>query len=196
MKSLFSLLFFSLLSFSTSFAQKFTLVPGKSVIIWECADEFGRGHEGTLTPTTGTVEMNSEGIINKGEFKIDMGSIRNTDQPTEKNRKELEDHLKSADFFDVSQFPYAFFNISSVTKTNNGEYKIAGLLAIRGKINPVSFPATIKMNQATPTATGKLVINRTKWDINYQSKTIFGKLKDAAIADDIELTINLQFKKV
>jgi hypothetical protein len=43
-------------------------------------------------------------------------------------------------------------------------------------------------------ASGKLVIDRTKWDVRYKSGKFFDNLKDQAISDDIEFHITIVAK--
>ena len=44
-------------------------------------------------------------------------------------------------------------------------------------------------------ASGKLVIDRTKWDVRYKSGKFFDNLKDQAISDSIEFHIMIVAKK-
>ena len=47
------------------------------------------------------------------------------------NNADRDSHLKSADFFDVDNFPKLSFVSTDVKKINEGEYKISGDLTIK-----------------------------------------------------------------
>jgi polyisoprenoid-binding protein YceI len=155
-----------------------------------------KGHEGTLQLLAGTVSTSSTGQIVKGDFVIDMTSIACTDLKDARGRKNLEDHLRSADFFDTQLFPKAGFSISQITpvEARANEFMITGFLSIKGVTNMIRFPATILLNKEVITAKGEVIIDRTKWNINYQSKTIFTTLKDGFISDHIKITMDLTFR--
>ncbi len=51
-----------------------------------------------------------------------------------------DDHLRSADFFNVEEFPTMTFQSTSWTKTNGG-FEIEGNLTIRGNTKPVTLKA-------------------------------------------------------
>ncbi len=57
-------------------------------------------------------------------FSADVNSI-NT------NNTDRDNHLRSADFFDVEKFPKLTFITTSIQKLNEGEYKITGDLTIK-----------------------------------------------------------------
>ena len=39
------------------------------------------------------------------------------------------------------------------------------------------------------------MINRTEWNVNYASKSVFDDLKDKFVEDNIELTVNVKVLK-
>lgn len=59
---------------------------------------------------------------------------------------ELDKHLKSADFFDVAQFPTATFKATKIAVTGANTGTITGDLTLRGVTKPVTLEATF--NQA------------------------------------------------
>ncbi|MDX1472244.1 MAG: YceI family protein, partial [Flavobacteriaceae bacterium] len=57
-------------------------------------------------------------------------------------------------------------------------------------------PVTVTDNGDTVTLTSDtFTIDRTKWDVNYGSKSVFDNLGDNFINDDIELKINITADK-
>lgn len=66
------------------------------------------------------------------EASIDVASISTREA-------DRDNHLKSADFFDVAKYPSITFKSSSVSKDGDGGYKVAGELTIRGVTKPVTL---------------------------------------------------------
>ena len=60
----------------------------------------------------------------------------------------LDEHLKSADFFDAEQFPQATFKSTSVRATGEGRLEVTGNLDLHGVTRPVVLDVTL--NKAAP----------------------------------------------
>jgi polyisoprenoid-binding protein YceI len=196
-KLTFLLFLFPLISFAQTTQKRFELSPYESKLIWKGSNFGGAGgHDGTLQVTSGfLLIVNNQ--ITKGDFVIDMNSIRNTDQKDEQSRRDLEEHLRSDDFFSVALYPKAFFNITKIVPAISARpdlYNITGFLGIKGVTNLITFPATVVINKQTARAQADIVIDRTKWNITFQSKTIFATLKDGILADEVKISIDLLFK--
>jgi hypothetical protein len=61
----------------------------------------------------------------------------------------LDEHLKSADFFDVSEHPTSTFELTELTKDTAGgaTHMITGNLKLRGVEKSVSFPANVTLGK-------------------------------------------------
>ena len=78
-------------------------------------------------------------------IKIDMQSINTTNLEGAWKDK-LDGHLKSPDFFSVSNFPNALIKFSgNQNMSNNGEINFEGNLTIKEITHPTKFSA--KLNQ-------------------------------------------------
>jgi polyisoprenoid-binding protein YceI len=78
----------------------------------------------------------------------------------------------------------------------NGKSYVKGNLTIKEKTNGVEFPATVTMDENTITLTSEqFEIDRTKWDINFKSKSVFDDLKDNFISDEMKITVMLVANK-
>lgn len=53
-----------------------------------------------------------------------------------------DNHLKSADFFDMENHPTITFESTSFKKTGDGTYEVKGNLTMRGNTKPVTLTAT------------------------------------------------------
>ncbi|MCP4521371.1 MAG: YceI family protein [Cytophagales bacterium] len=146
-------------------------------------------HNGEIKLSTGSLEL-AEGKLVGGEFVVDMASMTCLDLEDEAYNAKLIGHLKADDFFGVDSFPTAKLVIKSVA----GDTATADL-TIRDKTNEVSFPATVSVDSNGVSAEGKLVIDRSQFDVKYGSSSFFDDLKDKAIANEIELTIAVKANK-
>jgi polyisoprenoid-binding protein YceI len=181
----------------TNSATKWELNQKESKLLWMGKPIVGSGHEGTIQFVSGFVTTSATGLLTQGELVVDMNTIKNTDMKPDDGGKDLEAHLKNDDFFSVAKFPRANFSILKVvldpTYKTSGQVKITGLLTIKGITNQVEFTAITASSKENIAVKGDLIIDRTKWDINYQSKSIFKTLKDGIISDEIKLSIDLKF---
>ena len=82
--------------------------------------------KGSFDKHTGTVDINDKDITkSKVEVTIDTDSI-NT------NVQKRDEHLRSADFFDVAKFPTMTFVSKKVAKAGKDKLKVTGDLTLHG----------------------------------------------------------------
>ena len=169
--------------------EKFQVDTKASTLVWKGKKVTGE-HTGNIQIASGT--LTSEGkVVSKGSFEIDLTSITVTDIQDKASNEKLVGHLKGDDFFGVTKFPKANFVLSSITAKSGNEYLVSGKLTIKGITNDIQFPAVIVKDAKKITATAKIVVDRTKYDIHYKSKNFFENLGDKAIEDNFELDLKL-----
>jgi len=169
-------------------AAKYMADIEASTIEWQGFKPTGT-HKGTINIETGALSM-SGSTIESGTFLIDMSSIKDS----ESNAK-LEGHLKSPDFFDVEKYPSAAFEITGL-EAKDGKSMLSGNLTLKDAKNNVTFPVTVSENGDTVTLSSEVfTIDRSKWNVQYGSKSFFDNLGDKFINDDIELKIMITAKK-
>jgi polyisoprenoid-binding protein YceI len=162
----------------------------ESVVTWKGSSVKG-AHTGYVYISKGEL-MIENGQLVGGTVEVDMSTIEGDDHRSDNN---LIKHLKDPDFFDVKKFPFSTIAITSVASINDENKKITGNLTIKGITHPVTFPANMEVQDGIVKANGKLVIDRTEWDVRYNSGKFFDNLKDQAIADSIEFNIKIVAKK-
>ncbi len=160
----------------------------KSTVKW-MGSKITEGHVGSINIQKGVL-MIEHGTLVGGQISIDMTSIENTDQEG-KWKANLEGHLKSDDFFDVEKFPLATITITKAIKGTEHNYKIIADLTIKGITHSITFDAEVNINKVEFFAAAKIKIDRTKWDIVYNSGNFFKDLGDKLILDEIEFDIYL-----
>lgn len=167
-------------------AQTRKINLAKSAIQWTGKKITGE-HSGSLQFKQGLLTYSKKKLV-KGDFIVDMTTLNNTDQ-SGKDKLQLESHLKSNDFFNTEDFKEASLVFKSIKPTSKGKYAIIADLTIKGRTNPILFDMTIKGNTAAAT----LVVDRTKYGIQYGSGSFFADLGDRTIYDEFELKVNLIF---
>jgi len=166
----------------------------KSMIEWKGFKPTG-SHTGTIAIGEGKVNVN-DGAIESGSFAITMNSIAVTDIPAEdEGNAKLRGHLVSGDFFDVEKYPNAKFEVTGIANVE-GKTMLSGNLTMKDATNNISFPVSTSINGDTMTLTSEtFTIDRSKWNVQYGSKSFFDNLGDKFINDDIELKVTLVANK-
>jgi len=166
----------------------------ESQIMWTGRKVVGDSHTGTLTVSEGRLMMGGEKLIG-GEFTIDMNSLTNTDIEDAKSKGSLEGHLKNEDFFEVSKFPTAKFELVQVQPVTGNDavtHNLTGNLTMKGVTKSITIPANVIVTDATISAvTPAFDINRTDWGVKYGSG-LTGAVGDKVISDQVALVINLK----
>ena len=181
------------LSSFTTHVNKVNANKNNSSVIWTGSKPTG-SHTGNVILKDGYLSFDHGNLVG-GEFTIDMTSITCSDIESEKKNKYLVDHLKDEDFFDVNKFPEAKLVVNRVKNLEGSQFEMKGNMTIKGITNPVTFNADIKINRNSYTAIAKIIIDRTKWGVEYKSGNIFKDLGDKIIYDDMEFDIFLVSEK-
>ncbi|WP_338409662.1 YceI family protein [uncultured Flavobacterium sp.] len=159
----------------------------KSTINWVGKKVTGK-HEGTINLKDGALILEEKKLVG-GNFTVDMTSIAVTDLEGGMKGK-LEGHLKAEDFFGTDKYETSKLVFKKIAAKENGTYTVYAALTIKDKTNEVVFDLSIK----DKTATAVVIIDRTKYGIEYGSGSIFDGLGDKAISDDFTLNVVLFFK--
>ncbi|MDO7845061.1 YceI family protein [Hymenobacter sp. M29] len=150
-------------------------------------------HSGTVGFKDGSVQVRGSQLVG-GTFVVDMTSIKNTDLTDADYNAKLVGHLKSDDFFGVEKNPTATFVITNIKPLKGSaagnNATITGNLTIKGKTNPISFPAKVGVKDGVAAASGTASIDRTKYDVTFGS-TLFGAAADKAVDDNFSLIFNV-----
>ena len=167
-------------------AQTKKIEASKSTIEWVGKKITGQ-HNGTVNFKDGAVVFKGNKLAG-GSFTVDMTSLTATDLSGEYQGK-LNRHLKSDDFFGTDKFPTATLVFKKIGTKSANVYNVTADLTIKGITQPVTFEMTVNGN----TATTAFNVDRTKYDIKYNSKSFFDSIGDKAIYDEFELKVALNF---
>ena len=170
--------------------KKHSVSAEKSEVTWKAYKVTGE-HEGYLKISEASLDY-ADGNLVGGAFSIDATTITVTDLSGGMKEK-LEGHLKSPDFFNVSEFPVAKFQITKVVSRGTaGDYKVIGELTLKGITKELKFNAHVEEKDGKPvSATADFQIDRTDFNVKYGSGSFFDNLGDKTIYDEFDLSISL-----
>jgi len=172
--------------------QKFAIESAQSNIDWVGRKVTG-AHNGTISIKEGTLTL-TDGQLAGGEFTIDTTSIKILDVTDPATNAQFAGHLASADFFASEQYPEAKFIITSAEAADENNYRINGNLTIKGITHPVAFTAAVNNANGTVSASGKIVVDRTLYDMKFRSGNFFKDLGDTLIYNNFDLNVSITAK--
>ncbi len=193
MKKLIFLPLLAILVMAATSTTSYKVDLASSNIVWKGYKVTGE-HTGTVKLKNGDLQL-ADGKLTGGSFEIDMTTINCVDLEGPVAGK-LVGHLKSDDFFGVEKYPTAKFVITRAFPTDSkGNYKIVGNLTIKETTKEVKFQANVSEANGQTTATGKITIDRSEYNVRYGSGSFFDNLGDKTIYDEFDLNVTLVVKK-
>jgi polyisoprenoid-binding protein YceI len=169
--------------------QKFVIVTSQSNIDWVGKKVTG-AHNGIIAIKAGEVTLN-DGKLAGGKFIIDTTSIKILDVSDADLNAQFWGHLASDDFFSSEKYPEAVLEIISVEGNH-----VEGNLTIKDITHAISFDVAVNVNGDVLTATGLVVVDRTKYGMKFRSGNFFQNLGDTLIYNDFELNVSITAKAV
>ncbi len=125
----------------------------------------------------------------KVKFSINVASV-DTEAP------DRDAHLKSADFFDVENYPKMVFEGEGMTQKDEDNFELKGDLTIKGVTKPVTLNAEFGGFMTDPwgnkkagfSVTGE--INRKEWGMNWNAALEAGGV---LVGEKVKLICDIQF---
>jgi len=148
--------------------------------------------EGQFTKFDGEIKTTKNDFSDaKISFTVAINSV-STDN------EKRDNHLKSADFFDVAKYPNMTFVSTSVEKISDGNYNLKGNLTIHGVTKPITlkmtYGGTIKDPWGNTRAGLKVsgTINRINFGLKYNSTMEAGGL---VIGENVNISCKVELIK-
>lgn len=145
---------------------------------------------GELGPVSGTVVLDERDLTRSRVLaSIDARGINTREE-------KRDEHLKSADFFDVENHPQVTFESTSVRRLDDGGYAVIGNLTIRG----VSKSVTLNVEPLPPAvadpwgnvkrgATGRTTLNRKDFGLTWNMALEAGGV---VVGDQVSVEIEVE----
>lgn len=147
---------------------------------------------GDFGRVTGTITFDGKDVTTaKVEATIDVNSLTTRVQPR-------DEHLKTADFFDVANHPTMTFVSTAIAPAGEGAYKMTGNLTLRGVTRQVTFDLDAPAGPITDPNSGSVKmgaaasgsINRKDFGVNYHQVLEGGIL---GVADIVYIQLDVEF---
>lgn len=150
-------------------------------------------HFGTLKLVEGQLLEAGNQVVG-GRFVVDMTSIIPVDLKPE-GRTFLINSFSEPAFFDIPNHPTAILDIKEMEpfgQSPTGQnYKVLADLTIKGITRPIDFEAIIDHQPTELMASASFTIDRTLWDVRFDSGKFYDNLGDQVIADEIPVKVVL-----
>ncbi len=147
---------------------------------------------GQFESFSGTVNFDEQNPTNTTvDITVDLKSINTREE-------QRDNHLRSADFFDVENYPVMTFKSKRVEQISENEGRLVGDLTIRGLTKEVVLDVDYAGQAASPwgttsagfSASGK--INRKDWGLTWNQALETGGV---LVGEDIKIDIELELVK-
>lgn len=144
---------------------------------------------GLFSRYEGKLEMDGDDFDDaKITFSADVSSIST-------GNEQRDEHLKSAEFFDVVQYPSLVFVSTSMTRTGTDTYLLNGRLTLHGVTKPITlkteYGGQMQDFYGQTKAGFEVVgtIQRKEFGLNWDGVTEAGGI---VVSDDVKLVLNIQ----
>jgi len=112
--------------------------------------------KGVFRQVTGNGMVSAAGDI--------TGTITVAARSVDTKTKKRDEHLRSADFFDVDNHPDITVTVASI-RPGSGGVRVTGTLTVRGRTRPVSFDAKVSSPDGEAWLDGEVQVNRADFGL-------------------------------
>lgn len=144
---------------------------------------------GDFGKTSGTVEFDGKNLSSlRVNATIDVNSVNTREQ-------KRDDHLRSADFFEVAKYPTITFVSKRAEPAGEGKFRLVGDLTMKGVTKEVVLDVTgptapVKggRGETRVGATATTTLNRKDYGVTWNRVLDTGGV---AVSDEVQVTIDL-----
>jgi polyisoprenoid-binding protein YceI len=174
-------------------AAKWTVDPSHSNVgFWVRHLMVSKVH-GSFTKWSATVEIDDENPARSSvEAQIETASIDTRDA-------QRDGHLRTAEFFDVEQFPHMTFKSTSIQKVDAQNFRVVGDLTIKGVTNSVVLEVVDEGRAKHPFAgdlraafSAHTSIKRSDFGLTWNAALETGGV---VVSDKVEIVLEIQAAK-
>jgi polyisoprenoid-binding protein YceI len=147
---------------------------------------------GQFNQFEGAAETESDDFSSaKARFSANINSIST-------NNEQRDEHLKNGDFFDAENYPQLTFETENIEKIDDEDYKIRGILTMRGVSKNIVLNAEFGGITKDPWGNTRAgfelsgQINRKDFGVSFGMLTETGGI---ALGEEVKLVASVQFVK-
>lgn len=173
-----------------AFASTWAIDPDHSNVGFKVRHLMVSNVKGSFDRHTGTVEIDDKDITkSKVNVSIDTSSV-NT------NVQKRDEHLRSADFFDVAKYPTMTFVSKKVAKAGKDRLKVTGDLTLHGvtkevvlDVEPISRESKDPWGNIRRGTTATAKINRKDFGLVWNAALETGGV---TVGDEVTITLEIE----
>jgi len=151
----------------------------------------GKAAVGGYTPI-GKLEIKEGYATIKNDTLMTLDIIIDMTSLVQEN-KQLEKHLKDKDFFHIKKYPIAQFTLLEKTFIKEGKTMVPGNMRIKDRTVTENILLLFHRKSDQINITLDHTMDRTLYNVTYNSPSIFKKLKENVIADEFIIRGSIQF---
>jgi polyisoprenoid-binding protein YceI len=147
--------------------------------------------KGSFSGVSGSLTLHEpEHTLTRVEASLDVATVNTRDA-------QRDDHLRSADFFDVEKFPAMTFKSTRVEPMGAGNFTVTGDLTLHGVTRTVSFaveglsePAKDPWSNTRVGLSATAKINRKDFGLNWNAALEAGGI---LVGEEVTIALEVQF---
>ena len=123
--------------------ESYTIDPTHTFVYWEVEHLGVSMQRGRFDRTTGKLTLDRAAKTGGVDLAVETASLSSGDHQKGSRPRTLDDHLRTADFFNVAEFPRMTFKSTGVKFAGDNPAEISGQLTLLG----VTKPFTLKVDR-------------------------------------------------
>jgi polyisoprenoid-binding protein YceI len=143
----------------SAFAGSWSLDPGHTSVVFLTRAMWVLNVRGAFKAIEGSATVGADGSVS-GSIVLDASSV-------DTKKKKRDDHLRTADFFEVDAHPTIVFSVANAQPKGVGQVELAGSLTIHGTTRPVTVVADVRLTDGVATVSAELDIDRSEWGLTW-----------------------------
>jgi polyisoprenoid-binding protein YceI len=141
------------------FTGSWSLDPSHTSIVFITKALWVLNVRGAFTAVEGSGTVGADGSVS-GSIVIDATSV-------DTKKKKRDDHLRTADFFEVDAHPTITFSLADAHPKGAGKVELTGTLTIRGTTRPVTLLADVSSTDGSANVSSEFDIDRSEWGLKW-----------------------------
>jgi polyisoprenoid-binding protein YceI len=143
----------------SAFAGSWTLDPSQTSIEFHTKAVWVANVKGTFKAIEGSGTVGADGGVT-GSIVLDAASV-------DTRKKKRDDHLRTADFFEVDSFPTITFVVTGAHPKEAGKVDLTGTLTIHGTTRPMALLADVNVTDMSAIVSAEMDIDRSEWGLTW-----------------------------
>jgi len=170
--------------------ENYTVDPTHSYTYFEVEHLGVSIQRGRFDRTSGKFTLDRAAKAGAVEFAVETASVSTGDNVKGSRPRTLDDHLKTADFFNVAEFPRMNFKSTGVKFAGDNPAEITGTLTLLGVTKPVTLKVERWVCKDNPMSKKPMCGGNASGSLK---RTDFGmKYGVPAIGDDVRLLVSIE----